>query len=109
MSSKHDDIIKSLLASTGELGPLTPPAMGTLLLSKRKYRTPAEVLLQERNGIWFIRDLAAPDWQPQEYYISWRMIWKKYFPLHTVRVADAPINDLEELLEIISWVPASDI
>lgn len=108
---ESEEIVEALLAVTETLGPLTPPKPGELLITKRKYRIPAEALIQERNGIWYSRDLSEDDsiWVPQDYYVSWQTIWKKYSPLHRIKPKDAPIKDLEELVDIISWVPAADI
>lgn len=111
MVDKDESIFESLLAVTKELTPLKPPQKGQLLITKRKYRNPEEALMQERNGVWYLRDLADPGgaWVPHDYYVPWREIWKKYSPLHVIRVADAPLESLEELAEILYWLPASDI
>lgn len=111
MAKKDDGIVESLLAVTEELTPLNEPEPGELLITKRKYRNPPEALIQERNGIWYLKDLTTPgsQWEAQDYYVSWRIIWKKYAPLHRINPRDAPIETLEELIEIISYVPAADM
>jgi hypothetical protein len=111
MDSKDESVVEALLAVTEELTPLTPPEPGELLITKWKYRNPTEALLQERNGIWYVRDLTRPEseWEAQHYYVPWQYIWKKYAPIHRINPRDAPNEGLEDLLEVISWVPAGDI
>lgn len=93
------------------LGPLDVPNAGELLCSHREHYDPATLLLQERAGIWFVRDITAPGrvWTPQDYYLEWAEIWKKYLPIFAVRLEDAPIDSLEEYLEIVYWLPVNDI
>lgn len=111
MSNLDKSITELLLQASEELTPLHGPKEGELVIMKRKYGHPSEALLQERYGIWFMRDLTMEhaDWVEFEYYIPWRIIWKKYGPLHKIRIDDAPLESLEELIEIISYAPASDI
>jgi len=111
VNGEDDSIVESLLAVTEELTPLNSPEPGELLIAKWRHRNPSESLLQERNGIWYQRDLtvAGAEWEPIAYYVQWFEIWKKFTPIHRIKPKDAPIEDLEEMLEIISWVPAADI
>ena len=111
MVKKDKAIIEALLATAEELGPLQPPQTGVLLVSSRKYRMAAEILIQERNGVWHCRDLTEPGslWRAEDYYVAWDVIWKKYAPLKLISITDIPIESLDEFIDIISWVPASDI
>jgi len=99
-------IEKLMLDGSEEIGPSEPPVGGELLMSVQRYRTPHTLLLQERDGVWFHRQICEDgQWEAVEYYVSWHEIWKKHAPLFKLSVEELPFGELEERIEVFSWLP----
>jgi len=99
-------IEKLMLENSEEIGPSEAPIGGELLMSVQRYRTPHTILLQERDGVWFHRQLKETgEWEPVEYYVTWHEIWKKHAPIFKLAVEELPFGDLDERIEVLTWLP----
>lgn len=108
--NRQTEFLHELAESGEELSPSKAPPTGSLLLSRKKWRSPEDVLLQERDGVWLGREIKDDGfWTPVEYYQPWEMIWLRWSKLYRVSPEDFVIADLKEMVEILASTPLDDI